>query len=266
MNKMLPRFSFILLTVIVLAAFCLPMGLLTGCGGSDDPEDSRDDDPVTRVYAYDFDSGGNGWVAGFADLPANPGPFYELASDPNALLPESVRGSGTGGGGGGSIRSYRVVSHNRSDDVFSFLKRQVGGLVPGARYQVTFSLTFASDAPENSVGIGGSPGSGVVVKAGTTAIEPDAVPQVGRPDFLRMNLDIGDHSSGGTNAKVMGTVGIPGEAFVYTLKTLTTPPGREVSVTADGEGRIWLIVGTDSGFEGRTDLYYTEIAATLTPL
>ncbi|MBC8103788.1 MAG: hypothetical protein H7Z41_14530 [Cytophagales bacterium] len=233
---------------------------LAGCGGSG-ASGGDDNRAVTRVYTSNFDSGDNGWVAGFADLPADPGPSYELASDPNALLPESVRGGATR-----STRGYRVVSHNRSDDVFSFLKRQVSGLVPETRYRAAFSLTFASDAPEGSAGIGGSPGDDVVVKAGAMVMEPNAVPQTGSPDFLRMNIDKGDQSTGGVNATVHGTVGIPGGNPIYTLKTLTTSPGRGVLVTADSAGRVWLMVGTDSGFEGRTDLYHTNITATLTPL
>lgn len=246
-----PRSRFLESTVL-----CLLMLTVAGCGGPDNSS-GEDSNPVIRDYAYDFDTGGNGWSAGFADLPANADSSYELMTDPNAVLPESVRGADNKG--------YRIVSHNRSDDAFSFLKRQVGGLVPRARYRATFTLTFASDAPEAFAGIGGSPGLGVVVKAGATAGEPNAVPLSGNPDFLVMNIDKGDNSSGGANATVQGNVGIPGETAVYALKTLTTPPGREVSVTADSEGRVWLLVGTDSGFEGRTDLYHTEIRATLTP-
>ena len=33
---------------------------------------------------------------------------------------------------------------------------------------------------------------------------------------------------------------------------------------ADADGRAWLIVGTDSGFEGLTAVYYARIAYTLT--
>ena len=39
-----------------------------------------------------------------------------------------------------------------------------------------------------------------------------------------------------------------------------------MQVTADGEGRLWLIVGTDSGFEGLSAFYYARIACTLTPV
>jgi len=36
-----------------------------------------------------------------------------------------------------------------------------------------------------------------------------------------------------------------------------------VTVEADDAGRVWLIVGTDSGFEGLTALYYARISYTL---
>jgi len=39
--------------------------------------------------------------------------------------------------------------------------------------------------------------------------------------------------------------------------------GALVSVDADDEGRVWLIVGTDSGFEGLSVLYYARISYTL---
>ena len=38
-----------------------------------------------------------------------------------------------------------------------------------------------------------------------------------------------------------------------------------LQVSSDADGKIWLIVGTDSGFEGLTALYYTRISYSLTP-
>ncbi len=37
-------------------------------------------------------------------------------------------------------------------------------------------------------------------------------------------------------------------------------------VTASGDGRVWLLFGTDSGFEGKTEIYYTRISVTFTPV
>jgi hypothetical protein len=44
----------------------------------------------------------------------------------------------------------------------------------------------------------------------------------------------------------------------YALMTLTSE-GRTSEVVSDDQGRAWLIVGTDSGFEGPTKVYYNRI-------
>ena len=36
-----------------------------------------------------------------------------------------------------------------------------------------------------------------------------------------------------------------------------------MSVDTDSEGRVWLIIGTDSGFEGLSAFYYSRISCTL---
>ena len=65
---------------------------------------------------------------------------------------------------------------------------------------------------------------------------------------------------------VLGTVGHPdivGDEFrLKTLDSMDSP----VVVEADDAGGAWLIVGTDSGFEGLTRLYYDWISFTLTPV
>lgn len=65
---------------------------------------------------------------------------------------------------------------------------------------------------------------------------------------------------------VLGTVGHPdilGDEF--RIKTLDSMDSLVV-VKADDSGSGWLIVGTDSGFEGLTRLYYDRISFTLTPI
>jgi hypothetical protein len=43
-------------------------------------------------------------------------------------------------------------------------------------------------------------------------------------------------------------------------KTLSSG-SEQLLVTSGGSGAAWLLVGTDSGFEGSTRLYYTRFAA-----
>ena len=61
----------------------------------------------------------------------------------------------------------------------------------------------------------------------------------------------------------MVDISVVGEEF--RRKTLATMAGPVV-VEADETGRAWLIVGTDSGFEGLTRLYYDRISFTLAPV
>ena len=218
-------------------------------GSDQSPEPSAD--PVEFDFSFEADT--DGWVVGFADLPEDyDQSIYELDGGHRAL-PDGLDGVG-----------IYVQGHNRSDDLFMYLKRRVDGLTPAASYTVSATVELATNAALASVGIGGSPGSSVFVKAGASTREPDAAPD--SSGHLRMNIDKGNQSRGGSHMAVLGTVGHPdivGEEF--RVKTLDSVDGTVV-VKADDSGSVWLIVGTDSGFEGLTRLYYDRVSFTLTPI
>ena len=149
---------------------------------------------------------------------------YELESDYRPL-PDGLEGSG-----------IYVQGHNRSDDLFMFLKRQVGGLSPGATYAVSVWVDLVTNVPTGSVGIGGSPGSNVFVKAGASTIEPDTFEASN--GYLRMNVDKGNQSRGGESMAVLGNVAHPQvEDREYRIKTLDSL-GLPLRVDADDEGRV----------------------------
>ena len=133
----------------------LALALLSAYGcGDDDVEFGGAD----AEFSYAFGSDAEGWAVAFSDLPVDYDPsIYELDSG-HGPLPDGLQGSG-----------IYVQGHNRSDDLFMFLKRQVGGLVPGETYAVSVSTDLATNVPAGSVGIGASPGSSVFVKAGASA-------------------------------------------------------------------------------------------------
>ena len=203
-------------------------------------------------FSFSFQGDAERWTAGFADLPADFDPsIYELDSG-YRRLPEGLEGNG-----------LYIQGHNRSDDLFMFFKRQVGGLKANAEYTAVLSLELATNVPEGLVGIGGSPGESVYVKAGASTDEPLA-PEDDN-GYFRMNIDKGNQSNGGRSMSVLGHVAHPDvTGKEYRIKSLDNS-GSPVSVTADGAGRLWLIVGTDSGFEGLSAFYYARIACTLTP-
>ena len=212
-------------------------------------------EPTEGMVSFDFASGPAGWTAGFADYPPAHEEIYFLESDYRAL-PEPLDTS---------RRALYISGVNRSDDLFMFYKRQIEGLVPLGDYRVSFDIEIATNVPNGCFGVGGAPGESVWVKAGASREEPVAVDEGGQ---LRMSIDKGNQSNGGENAIVMGIIAnsVPcGEPERWELKSFPNG-GESIAVTADQDGRVWLLVGTDSGFESLTALYYTRVTAAFEPL
>ena len=143
-------------------------------------------------------------------------------------------------------------------------RAQAGGLAPGASYDVSVSAEMVTDRPSGCFGIGGAPGESVWIKAGATGEQPLPVLE---GSWLRMNIDIGKQSNGGARVVVLGTVSNSRrcdelrswEPKAFTRRPLSAP------VTASSDGRVWLLVGVDSGFEGRTEVYFTRVSAVFQP-
>ena len=63
-----------------------------------------------------------------------------------------------------------------------------------------------------------------------------------------MNIDKGNQSRAGESALALGDVAHPEVVgSEYRIKTLDNA-NRPLTVQTDSEGRLWLLVGTDSGF------------------
>lgn len=225
-----------------LAAFAA-LAAFAGCGllSGDLREEVR--------LSYTFDAMSlEGWTGGLADYTAGTEPAdYDFVAEARRL-PDAVAAAG-----GGAF----IASTNTTDDLFTYIKQSVPGLLPGVTYAVTFTLRLASDAPSGCVGIGGAPGESVYVKVGATALEPRAVVQDG---VYRMNVDIGSQAQEGNASHVVGDVAngaaCEGEAR---YRIIERESDRPVEAVADAFGRLWIFVGMDSGFEGRTGLYVDQV-------
>ncbi len=211
---------------------------------------------------YNFRGGTLGWMAGFADYPPNIGHGYELDARIRFMPRKLTRVP---------RRGFYIQGHNRSADLFMFLKRRLAvgdGIAPGQTYRVEYVITLASNAASGCGGIGGAPGESVFLKVGASSIEPLAVLQSN--GYLRMNVDIGNQSNSGAAASVAGNIanGIPCEQAspYYPFALIQRSHQHTTNVTADANGELWLLVGTDSGFEGLTRLYYQSIRVKLIPV
>jgi hypothetical protein len=141
-----------------------------------------------------------------------------------------------------------------------FIKKKITGLEAGKKYTVNLTIDFATDVANNMVGIGGSPGESVFVKAGAVALEPKKMINTSE-NWFRMNIDKNNQSNSGNDMKVIGNFANGTNVNTYTIKQLSTI--TPITVQANPQGEIWLVVGTDSGFEGRTTIYYNSVKATI---
>jgi hypothetical protein len=226
------------------------MGGRAGAGASGGGGASQ---PGTFSEVWDFTADAEGWTEGFCDYPPDTGTGYELTFGWASLPADLPAGGG-----------LRIGGNNHSDDLFMYLTHAITGLRPNAAYLMDVVLLIGTNAPTDCGGIGGSPGTSVFMKIGGAATAPQS--QKDNLGFLRLNLDKGNQSVGGADLKVVGHIGntlpcVTGSP-PYQAKTLTL---SSFPITSSSDGTVFAVVGTDSGFEGVTTLFYDRIAITLTP-
>ena len=203
-----------------------------------------------QTYTYDFISGYDGWTGDFADYPPADSILYQLEYT-RTTLPAPLNTS---------KYALKIAGSNRSDDLFMFIKRKITGLIPNTTYQLQVQVDFASNVPTNSVGIGGAPGEAVRMKVGATIAEPNKT--IIGSDY-RMNIDKGNQSIPGVDMDTIGHIGVSDTTTKFTLINRNNT-ARLFTITTDSNGEVWVCIGTDSGFEGRTTLYYNKITLTFT--
>ncbi|GAB3992776.1 hypothetical protein GCM10028807_26390 [Spirosoma daeguense] len=212
----------------------------------------KQDDVPTQAglpYQSSFQRDADGWTADITDYGTPQAEIMEFKSA-HSKLPSPLDST---------RKSIMIESMNRSDDAFMFLKKKVTGLQPNKDYKLVFNVELASKYPENSIGIGGSPGGSVWLKVGASAIEP--VKEL-KDGFYSLNLDKGVQNNDGKDAIRLGNIGTTDDTGKYTLIKRSNAE-KPFTAKSNDKGELWLLVGTDSGFEGLTTLYYSDIKVTL---
>ena len=201
---------------------------------------------------FDFAGGAlPGWAFGIADFsdgtqPANVVTSVQLAPSPfsgHALL---------------------LAGTNRSDDLMVYAKTRLTGLRPLQQYRVTGSVSVLTDVPSGCIGVGGAPGESVWVVMAAAAEEPATVLQGGE---YRLNLPRGNQGTSGPAGIVLGnlanTVADCGPRR-WERKSLSGGAEQSIVVSADREGRMWVVVGMDSGFEATSQVFIQRFDLSLT--
>ena len=172
-------------------------------------------------------------------------------------------------------RGLFVGATNRSDDLFAYVYALVSGADPDTEYMADIELTFATNIPSNCLGVGGPPGESVIVAGAVLSEAPFSVfvdDQPGSPPERVLPLDkVGEGGLGtdGEDIAALGDFATPGEDCdmddgEYALKTVSDRSPR--SVISDSNGNVYVLFGTDSGFEDRTEIYYVSATIELTPV
>ncbi|CAM2967624.1 Uncharacterised protein [Legionella steigerwaltii] len=213
--------------------------------------------PDLKSYKYTFSKKENFQVS-FADYPKGQEKFFELGFKNGVTLPHEINTP---------LHGLKISGNNHSDDLFMYAYKKVKGLKPNTTYHVSFTLEFASNAAEGSLGTGGSAGDSVYVKIGAVTDEPQR--RLDSSDYYRIDLDKGNQALDGKDMITIGTVGVDTQNPTYRLKTLPYLPDEEMqaklanyTVMTNHKGEAWLVLGTDSGFESTTTIFYTNLLVT----
>jgi hypothetical protein len=241
---------------IKAAAGIFALATLAACGGGNDALPHEGGGPPAMTprplqIVADFNQGIAGWTGDSSD--------YSVADAPDNVvfeqraLPAPLSGKG-----------YYVAGHNRSDDLFLYVKKQFGGFAPSASYKVSFTVKFATNVPTGCMGVGGSPGESVWVVGAASDIEPQAVV---KGDRKELNIDHGNQGGGGKAGQVLGTIGnsvTDCGTPVYESKTVKSK--EALTVKTDANGKLWLLVGIDSGFEAASQLAFQSVTVDAEPV
>ena len=205
------------------------------------------------LHAEDALPAADGWSAFFTEYPEGEHEFYELTSGIKNL-PEPLDQS---------KKAFMLSGNNHSDALQMWLVKQLSGLTPNTKYRVETEVELASKYPDGSVGIGGSPGNSVhlVNKFATKGYTTPKGKNEG--DNIKLVLNKVENAPESVLEYELGDVAISGDQYVYKLISRKKSSGTSV-IQSDNEGKLFAIVGTWSGFEGISTLYYTRIKITLT--
>ena len=118
---------------------------------------------------------------------------------------------------------------------------------------MSVEFLLATDVEGGLIGIGGAPGESVFVKCGASTVRPEVILENG---YFSLNIDKGAQNNNGEQMQLIGDMAKPEgspEGFVFKQMTAS------FTVKTNDEGRFYLIIGTDSGFEGFTEYYIDDV-------
>lgn len=225
------------------------LSALVGLGACASPAAPSSSSSLT--FSTDFRSGLQGWQFDVAHR----GPIC-AGTPPLAIGELRTFGSPHESSGSGLFLQARCYF------VFAFVKRAVGGLVPGQTYQVTVTVEIETDTPATAcipestlVDFNSRSALGTVLYGAATSREPRTV-----PDGMGVQLEGGLLRSGflGDISTSEKRCGAQAPLPIWEFRSHS---GGGMSVTADASGQVWLTAGFVSDWGS---IYLSRVSATFT--
>lgn len=212
-------------------------------GGCTSPKDKKE-------WTFDFQQDNEGFEPIFADYSddGNNLTTYEMAFG-RALTPITAD----------QTQGLFIQAQNRSDDLFMGFSKLLTGLKGNQTYTIKITFKLYTDAESGSIGVGGSPAESVYVKAGAVNEKPEL--ELDDQDTYRLTIDKGNQSEGSLSIPVVSNMAKPeGSPEGYAVKDLSVT----IDLKTAADGSVYLVIGTDSGFEGFTRYFLDDVVVTAT--
>ena len=207
-------------------------------------EERNNVDPV-RTMISEFQTGVEGWTGDYALYNRADTTKVAFAIERDSL-PSDID----------SLRwGLRLEGTNVGDSIFLFLKKEIAGLNPEKTYNVSFDINLASNFPD----LPGATGKNISLKAGASATEPVKKLLSG---YYNVSIKKGLWNQDGAEMSIIGDVVNNSARAVYQLVNRNSS-SKNISVKPGSDGKIWVCIGEDTRFKGRTVLYYDMIKVTV---
>jgi len=216
----------------------LSFWFLQGCWDSNVSKDTQ----IGSRYAFTYDIDNEGWIGSFTDYRRYEESIYALKFS-HATLPQPLNTAD------GAVLQSGI---NRGERLFMYMVRRIDGLDVNRTYDVSIDVEFAAHTDDGA-------NQEVTLKAGATGFEPKRY--VDARGFYRLNVDKGDQSGSGNDMQALGRLSNGSDNGGYRLQHLSNRTPLRVS--ADENGTMWVIVGTDSGIDAGTTIYYNTVTVSL---
>ncbi len=215
--------------------------------------DVLEPDPEVVTFEYDFTQADHNWEVFYSDYTDPEINQAELQTDYTSL-PAGLTETG-------NAHFASVLNHPEN---FKILYRlRVDNLAPFAPYEVRYTIRFATNVPSGCGDIGEPAGEDQYVLARSHVVKPDTTNILQLGPTALLNIQYFDNPQNWLENSITDDITNSrscNEPRQFEIKEIRTKSDHN-SVTADSNGRMWLIFGTHSDFPGDTSVYFTYFKA-----